>query len=134
MAVVGEAVLRQRICQRNECHAVFWICRHCDRGQRYCSSGCRAEARLQQHRSANRRYQRSPEGRLDHRERQQEYRRRHARTRVTDQSSISILSAAPLRVVTVRFTPITRSASTDVQKWAEEMRLRCVICGRSGLL
>jgi len=30
----GEAVLRQRVCSREECRSVFWICEHCDRGQR----------------------------------------------------------------------------------------------------
>ena len=24
---------------------MFWICRHCDRGQRYCSDACRLQAR-----------------------------------------------------------------------------------------
>ena len=48
---------------------------HCDRGQRYCSVACRPQARLQQRRCANCRHQRSPEGRLDHRDRQREYRR-----------------------------------------------------------
>jgi hypothetical protein len=39
MAVVhGEAVLRQRICLGQGCHAVFFICTHCDRGHRYCST------------------------------------------------------------------------------------------------
>ncbi len=35
----------------------------------------------------HRRHQRSPEGRLDHRDRQRAYRRRHAPARVTDQGS-----------------------------------------------
>jgi len=94
MAIPGEVALRQRVCYGGGCHAVFWICRHCDRGQRYCSPTCRAQARLQQRRDANCRHQRSPEGRLDHRDRQREYRRRHAQTRVTDQGSLSILSPA----------------------------------------
>ena len=74
-----EVVLRQRSCRR--CHAVFWICPHCDRGQRYCSAFCRVPARRQQRRCANRRHQQSPEGRLDHRDRQREYRHRRRRIR-----------------------------------------------------
>ena len=31
MALPGEVVLRQRICYGSGCHAVFWICQHCDR-------------------------------------------------------------------------------------------------------
>ena len=74
MTIDSGVVLRQRACRG--CHAVFWICPYCDRGQRYCSLSCRIPARRQQRRSANRRYQRSPEGRDDHRDRQREYRRR----------------------------------------------------------
>ena len=85
MAAHGEVVLRQRVCLQDGCHAVFWICEHCDRGQRYCSPACRRAARQQQQRRrANQRYQRSPEGRQDHRDRQREYRHRQSQARVTD--------------------------------------------------
>src|SRR5437867_8002375 len=44
------------------------------------------------------RSQRSPEGRLDHRDRQRQYRqRRQAQARVTDQGSLSITSSASSR-------------------------------------
>src|SRR5205807_7154575 len=69
------------------CGAVFYLCRHCDRGQRYCSSHCREKARRLQLREANRRHQQSPYGRDDHRDRQREYRRR-LKFCVTDQSSL----------------------------------------------
>ena len=52
---------------------MFYLCRHCDRGQRYCSARCREKSRRLQRREANRRHQRSPEGRLDHRDRQRAY-------------------------------------------------------------
>jgi len=45
MACHGEVVLRQRVCHGSQCHGVFWICRRCDRGQRYCSTACQADAR-----------------------------------------------------------------------------------------
>jgi hypothetical protein len=70
MAVHGEAVLRARLCVSRACSALFFICSHCDRGQRYCSTACSSDARRRQHRAANQRYQSSPEGRLDHRDRQ----------------------------------------------------------------
>lgn len=141
-----EVVLRPRRCRR--CNAVFWICPHCDRGQRYCSSFCRIRARRQQRRRANRRHQQSPEGRADHRDRQREYRHRcrEIGARVTDHGSASITSP--------RTIPSwdTRSASTTVsrasvaaftfkralrvwRKESDEQRppfLRCVGCGRSG--
>ena len=55
------------------------------------------QARLQQRRSANCRHQQSPEGRLDHRDRQREYRLPPAQAQraVTDQGSVSIISPAP---------------------------------------
>ena len=88
MAEQGEVVLRQRICLGSECHAVFFVCSGCDRGQCYCSLACRKQARLRQHRRANRRYRNSPEARQDHRGAlwagQREYRRLRAQTRVPD--------------------------------------------------
>ena len=114
MAAHG-VVLRQRVCVG--CRAVFWICQHCDRGHRYCSAECRAPARLEQRRRANCRHQRSPEGRLDHRDRQREYRRRKP-LRVTDQGSVSITFPATCSSG-IRITP--RRAPF----------LRCIICGRS---
>ena len=63
MAVVhGEAVLRQRVCMGQGCHASFFICSHCDRGHRYCSDQYRQQARRQQRRRANSRHQQRPEG------------------------------------------------------------------------
>jgi len=142
----GEGVLRQRSCRR--CHALFWICLHCDRGQRYCSAFCRVPARRHQRRCANLRHQRSPEGRADHRDRQREYRHRRRRIRVgvTDQGSASISSP--------RNMPSWESGSADTaisrvsvaafgftralpvwRKESDEHRppfLRCIRCGRSG--
>jgi hypothetical protein len=52
MAAAGcEVILRQRICLT--CGKLFWICRHCDRGQRYCSASCRHQAYCQKRRLAN---------------------------------------------------------------------------------
>jgi hypothetical protein len=77
----GEQVpLRQRLCRAQVCGAVFYVCR-------YCSQKCRDKARREQRRAANRRHQRSEEGRLDHRDRQREYRQRLVLLRVTDQGS-----------------------------------------------
>ena len=91
MTVASEVTFRQGFCRADGCGALFWICRCCDRGQRYCSCRCRSKARRKQRRDANRRHQQSPEGRLDHRDRQRAYRRRRALARVTDQGSRSEL-------------------------------------------
>jgi hypothetical protein len=78
-ANAGEPVFRLRPCVL--CHALFVICRSCDRGQRYCNGGCRFSAWREQRRQANRRHQRSPGGRADHRDRQRAYRKRCAQRR-----------------------------------------------------
>ena len=131
MAGHGEVVLRQRVCLG--CQTVFWICQHCDRGHRYCSLACRTQARLQQRRRANCRHQRSPEGRLDHRDRQRQYRCRQ-RESVTDPGSLPIASPAPSGYEIAENTAIPHPATTETQRWFGRHRSRwphCIICGRS---
>ena len=116
---------------------MFYLCPHCDRGQRYCSSRCREKSRRQQRREANRRYQQSLglEGRLDHRQRQREYRQR-LKARVTDQSSLacfplcesdsasgSAIASNPLRRQIFPCGPDAEYAASWVV---------CQICGRRG--
>ena len=71
-------IFRQRFCKTSKCRSLFVVCSHCDRGHQYCSRVCRRISRLDQQRVARRRYQLSPEGRLDHRDRQRAYRLRKA--------------------------------------------------------
>jgi len=119
-----ETVLRLRICLRPDCRALFFLCSRCDRGRRYCSDRCSTRARREQRRRANQRHQRSPEGQMDHRDRQRRYRARkkkespcRSRPRVTDQASNPTASPASLP-----------SESSD----ARPPLLRCRICGRVG--
>jgi hypothetical protein len=129
-AVHGEAILRQRFC--HGCHAMFFICEHCDRGHRYCSPQCREPARLQQRRCANGRHQQSLEGRLDHRDRQRDYRRRRqAQARVTDQGSLSIASPASFECGPAEASE-SQEASSPAQSSGPDLWLRCRICGRLG--
>lgn len=138
MAARTEVVLRQRFCHASECHAMFLLCSHCDRGQRYCSPACRRQARLRQHRAANRRYQQSPEGRLDHRDRQQQYRERRCRARVTDQGSILSAGSASSPCGAVETTPPDAqqpAVAVLFPRWPENRmgtRLCCRVCGRVG--
>jgi hypothetical protein len=135
MVVYPEVVLRQRVCRGQGCQTVFWICTHCDRGQCYCSPACRTEARRRQHRVANRRYQQSPEGRLDHRDRQQQYRQRQCRPRVTDQSSPSVISPAPFgcgETITMPVAVAWPVAPSSRLENRPVLWLRCAICGRPG--
>jgi hypothetical protein len=133
--VHGEVVLRQRVCRGQGCQTVFWICAHCDRGQRYCSPTCRTEARRRQHRAANSRYQQSLEGKLDHRDRQQQYRERRCRARVTDQSSVSVISPPPFGCGQTIRTPVAvalRMAASERPQKQADLWLRCSICERPG--
>jgi hypothetical protein len=121
MATGEQVLLRQRQCRAESCGAVFYLCRSCDRGQRYCSERCREKSRRQQRRTANRRHQRSDEGRLDHRDRQREYRLRLV-GRVTDQGSDGEVSSSTLG-------PLT--------EWPFETEagaVFCRLCGRRGTL
>ena len=113
---------------------VFYLCRRCDRGQRYCSPRCREKALRLQRREANRRHQQSPEGRLDHRDRQREYRKRQ-RARVTDKSSLRASRCVNLTVPPVR-EPIEATLALDLGPSPEAEIpvgwVMCQICGRRG--
>lgn len=60
------------------CGTTVWICRRCDRGQRYCSSDCAMVARHETIRSAGRRHRHTAAGREGNARRQRAfYFRRH---------------------------------------------------------
>lgn len=127
-AVHGEGVLLLRTCREPHCHVLFVICSHCDRGHCYCSEDCRRQARLRQRRCANGRHQRSEEGRLDHRDRQREYRlrRQAAAAAVTDHGSVSITSPASWSGGEVD-AGTAKPLSLESVSWRPP---RCRICGR----
>jgi len=122
MAVAEQVPFRQRFCRAQACGAVFYVCRSCDRGQRYCSEHCRGKARREQRRAANRRHQRSQEGRLDHRDRQREYRRRLVALRVTDQGSET----------RVEFSSLLPPGPRLLDRCGSQVF--CRMCGREGTL
>ncbi len=116
----GQAiVIHSRRCGNSACGAVFGVCDHCDRGQRYCSPTCRRQARACQHREANRRYQNSFGGRHNHSHRQQRY--RQAKNKVTDTGSQTQASGS-----------IVEPCHPRTQDPGEPSTLRCVRCGRIG--
>ena len=82
--------LRVRRCVDPTCNTLFTICANCDRGQRYCSDGCRRRMRQGQLRASGRRYQASTAGRHNHNQRQQSYRERRCQPPVTHQGPASI--------------------------------------------
>jgi hypothetical protein len=135
MRHAAQNVLRQRVCRWRECGEIFWICRSCDRGHCYCSDRCRQKARREQRRVANLRHQRTPEGRLDHRDRQRTYRRRKAKDCVTDQGSFGVQRSGNI-VVLEESPPIAALKIGELSR-KNIMILSlgvpyCIICGRPG--
>jgi len=142
-----QLLFRQCFCRAPGCGRMFFICSHCDRGQVYCGSGCRERARRLQLRAANLRHQRSVEGRLDHRDRQQHYRRRQARAAKTPaEGNVTDHGSNDHSVYETVDAPSNHSEHAAID--AGLMRLRssqsgwrpgqsgiiCCCCGRSGLL
>jgi len=122
-----ELVFRQRTCNGTTCLVVFFICQHCDRGHRYCSASCREQARHRQRRAANRRHQQSEEGRLDHRDRQRQYRLRCRDGNNPEQTPESSTGVTDQGSPTIPF-------SGKIQPWEQPTPVRCRICGRTGRL
>ena len=91
-----------------------WHKRENVRGHAYCSARCRLLARRRSVQAAKARHQRSPEGRLDHRDHQRTYR---TRCRVRDHSSPAVLRYARLHALEVPPAPAPEPT-------------RCVVCGR----
>ena len=100
------------------------ICRHCDRGHRYCGPGCAQAARRASGRAAGARYQRSRPGRMNHAHRQGRYRTR--RRKVTHQGSPIPLAGASLAPESRALAP---PPSEPAAAPAPE-GLRCHFCGR----
>jgi len=119
------------------CWTIFYLCRCCDRGQRYCQDLCRKEARRRSSRAAGGRHQASDEGRLDHRDRQRAYRarRRAIAPAVTHQGSPRSRPSLKVPAETDRPAPMsgegvgggTCDGTTD-----PEAHLHCAVCGQRG--
>ena len=130
-----EELLRRRICRGSGCGVVFWICRHCDRGHRYCGERCRQKKRRQQTRDANRRHQQSEEGRLDHRDRQRVYRAKRRLRRVTDHTSARRPRSVNIKkpwTKTRRRPPFGEEFQPrrGLKRPQAAIRAVCIVCGR----
>ncbi len=133
-----------QFCSKPECRKLFWICRPCYRGQRYCSEACRVETRLKQRTEYNRRHQQSEEGRLDHCDRQKAYRQRQHELReqekqeksVTDQGRFIESSSVKLNFsgFCLPSNPIEQADLVEeVQNETKSKLIRCSLCGRTGI-
>jgi len=135
MGTCPQVIFRIRVCRGPNCGITFAICRSCDRGQRYCSQPCRWLARRQQHRAANRRYQQSPEGKLDHRDRMRRWRLRRAQSRVTDQGSFVMAGGGSIVACTLTAPVVSATCDRPAHQTMPDRRahlLCCIICRRTG--
>ena len=104
------------------CRRQVAICSRCDRGNIYCGSGCSQSARRESRSAAARRYQRTPEGRRTHAERQRRYRAR--RQKVTHQGSPAPAPSDSLLADSHRSEQRSAPAPSDTAPG-----VRCCLCG-----
>lgn len=77
-----------------QCHRMFYICRSCYRGQAYCSADCRKIGHEARRRIARKKHAQSPEGKLDHADRNKKYRlKKTIQKIVMDKGSVKSNSA-----------------------------------------
>ena len=119
------------------CRRPFFICPACYRGHAYCSPPCRREGRARSLRAARRKLRQSPEGRLDHCDRQRAYRARR-RAGVTHQGrelppACGSLSPRPPATPPAGLAP-SGPGGSDAQRRVQAPRAeaapRCLVCGR----
>jgi hypothetical protein len=144
------AVESLRLARCPRCQRLFAICSHCDRGHVYCGPPCSLGARRDSLRRARRRHRCSPEGRLDHRDRERGRRRRKRlfRARVGDHPSATpspeiklVPALAPSGISTVE-TPTKRVEKVEIQDAPRPLPVAasfrvardryCRVCGSSG--
>lgn len=102
------------------CHRPAWICRHCDRGHKYCSRACSREARRAAQCEASSCYQKTEVGRAKHAARSVRYRRRQREKTRAAASSVTQqgLAFSEQERKLVEASPPAR---------------RCVVCAAPGL-
>jgi len=144
----GVECLRLARCPR--CQRQFAICSHCDRGHVYCGPLCSLGARRDSLRRARRRHRRSPEGRLDHRDRERARRRRQrlSLARVGDHPSatpspeIKLAPALDPSGISTVETPAQRAEKVEIQDAPRSLPVaapsrfardrHCRVCGSPG--
>jgi hypothetical protein len=140
-AILGKIEIRQRVCRGPGCSVIFYICRSCDRGQRYHDNVCRHRARCAQRRQANRQYQASFTAKLDHAARQRAYTERQKLKKVTGQGSKTAgpsvtIDSAPTRAGVMMKDPEKDTLHGKPNPFRAHPEpgsglVFCVVCGRA---
>lgn len=134
--------IRRRVCRFRGCGRIFYICRSCDRGQCYCCDEHRHQARLEQRRQANRKYQQNRAAKLDHAARQRAYIHRQSQ-KVTGQGRENAISSVTIEsaLTSIHLTKSPKQKAPEAshgesklisasQKGSSSL-VFCIVCGRS---
>jgi len=109
---VNPLVLYLLVCRA--CDVPFALCRSCYHGQVYCGDECRHRGWLENHRVANARHQKSPEGRRDHADRQRTCRAKKAAALAeAPQATSEIRPSEGESDVAGRVVPLANGASPE---------------------
>jgi len=113
---------RHYLCARCRCRVV--ICRHCDRGNAYCTGECAELARRESLRRAGARYRRTPRGQHHNAARQGRFRARK-KEKVTHQGSLPILA---LVLLGLALNP--RERVPEPERETTRTAIHCQVCHR----
>lgn len=106
------------------CSSLMKICRCCDRGNVYCTE-CSTIARREARKQTARRYQQSPQGRLNHAERQRRYR---GKQRVASEKVTHKGSSDELLVITKARRMQATQSLRDKEKQHPKITIFCDYC------
>lgn len=130
--------LRKYYCKRCKCEVL--ICRHCDRGNIYCNSGCARISRAESKNAARRTYEMSDRGKANHAARQKKC--RDNKKSVTDQgsnpeevvpSSPSVSETAVKEAQGTENPEVLSPGSLIHEVRPRLSRICCHFCGRRGV-
>jgi hypothetical protein len=116
-----------RVFECERCHELVRICRYCDRGNRFCPP-CAPLARAEKQRAAGKRYQKTENGRINHKVRQENYREK-LRKKVTHHGDLEITGERESATATKQASEIHYERRSYSPQPPSRPR-RCDFCGR----
>ena len=113
---------RHYLCAR--CRCQVFICRHCDRGNRYCTGECAALARQESLRRAAACYRLTRQGRHNNALRQCRFRARQ-KEKVTHQGSLCVVA-----FVLLLLTRNATESESEIERISAKTAIICHVCER----